>query len=129
MTAMVTSFFSSRGRFCNNRLGNHRYLNVIHEVEIDFYFLYPLANGFVLHIHILLGQSDKGIYICTYAFLCFQPFFRHLRCIPLFPILAQPPVFVQNRKCRCSLSRSCSDTKLHLNFLPQGMLSALTKGR
>ena len=41
MTAIVTPFSASRGRFRNNRLGNHRNLYVIHEVEIDFYETIP----------------------------------------------------------------------------------------
>ena len=31
----------------SNRLGNHRNLYIIHEVELDFYLLYPLAAELV----------------------------------------------------------------------------------
>ena len=96
VTEMVTPFSASKGRFRNNRLGNHRNLYIIHEVKIDFYLLYTLATGFVRrkhlnlldilidyrrcqfrYIHLLLSQGDKGIHIRTHGFLRFQPFFRH----------------------------------------------------
>ena len=93
MTRRSRRFSAFIGCFCNDRLGNYGNINFVHEVEVDFYFLLPLAAGLVqcrhnnlldilihnrlcqlLHIHIFLCQCDKGIQAVIHFFPLLHPF-------------------------------------------------------